>query len=381
VGGALQHLRAARDEHDALLKHFGGLTEGVKELKVHRERREAFLTDVLMETARSYRTQSTAGMTLYAAAGSWGQLLFLVVIGLLQFVGPLLGEIPTEARTGITLAVLYATAPVESIMSWVPVLTRAGVALRKVESLGLSLAAHGTEEGPDTQNRTSPRVVCVELSGVVHAYRREREPGAFTLGPLDLTLRAGELVFVSGGNGTGKTTLAKVLTGLYAPEAGEVRLNGHPVAAADREAYRQLFSVVFADCYLFDSLLGLAFPGVDALARDYLARLGLGPEVRVQGGRFSTTELSRGQRKRLALLTAYLEDRPVYVFDEWAADQDPGFKDVFYTRLLPELKARGKVVLVISHDEHYFHVADRVVRLDYGKLHETRHEHDRVLCG
>jgi putative ATP-binding cassette transporter len=381
VGGALQYLRAARDEHDALLKHFGGLTQGVKELKVHRPRREAFLTDILLETARSYRRQNTAGMTLYAVAGSWGQLLFLVVIGLLPFIAPLLGEFPPEARMGITLAVLYATAPVESVMSWVPVLNRARVALRKVESLGLSLAARGAEEGLGILTSTSPRVVCLELSRVVHAYRVEEEPGSFRLGPLDLVLRPGELVFVGGGNGSGKTTLAKVLTGLYTPEAGEIRLNGRPVAAAEREEYRQLFSVVFADCYLFESLLGLAFPGVDAQAQDSLARLGLGHKVRVQGGRFSTTELSRGQRKRLALLTAYLEDRPVYVFDEWAADQDPSFKDVFYTRLLPELKARGKVVLVISHDEHYFHVADRVVRLDYGQLHEARHEHDRVLCG
>jgi len=58
----------------------------------------------------------------------------------------------------------------------------------------------------------------------------------------------------------------------------------------------------------------------------------------------------------------------VYLFDEWAADQDPVFKKVFYTQLLPELKARGKAVLVISHDERYFGAADRVIRLDYGKL-------------
>jgi putative pyoverdin transport system ATP-binding/permease protein len=175
-------------------------------------------------------------------------------------------------------------------------------------------------------------------------------------------------VFLVGGNGSGKTTLAKVLAGLYAPESGEIRLNGRTVTASDREAYRQHFSVVFADFYLFERLVGLGRPDLDAQATQYLRHLRLDTKVSVTEGAFSTTELSQGQRKRLALLTAYLEDRPVYLFDEWAADQDPVFKKVFYTQLLPELKARGKTVLVISHDDRYFGMADRVIRLDYGKL-------------
>src|SRR5262249_45835587 len=157
---------------------------------------------------------------------------------------------------------------------------------------------------------------------------------------------------------------------------GEVRLNGQPVG--DREQYRQLFSAVFVNGHLFDRLLRVQAGELDDEVRDYLTRLELGHKVRVEGGKFSTTDLSQGQCKRLALLRAYREDRPVYGFDEWAADQDPRFKEVFYTRLLPDLKARGKAVLVISHDERYFHVADRVVRLDYGKLQETRPEHDCV---
>src|SRR5262249_40043597 len=156
--------------------------------------------------------------------------------------------------------------------------------------------------------------------------------------------------------------------GLYPPASGAVRLNGQPVGDGDRARYRELFSTVFADGYLFEHLPGGGGVRSDDSARVYLHRLELGRKVRVDGGRFSTTELSPGQRKRLALVTSYLDDRPVYVFDEWAADQDPRFKQVFYTRLLPELKARGKAVVVISHDDRYFQVADRVVRLDEGTL-------------
>jgi putative ATP-binding cassette transporter len=191
------------------------------------------------------------------------------------------------------------------------------------------------------------------------------------LGPIDLTFRPGELVFLVGGNGSGKSTLAKIITGLYVPEAGEIRLDGKLVTNQNRDNYRQLFSAVFADFYLFDDLLGLNGPAIDTRAREYLKELHLNHKIKIQNGILSTTEVSQGQRKRLALLTAYLEDRPFYLFDEWASDQDPHFKRVFYTQILPELRARGKTVLVISHDEKYFGVADRLIKLDYGKLADS----------
>jgi putative ATP-binding cassette transporter len=182
-------------------------------------------------------------------------------------------------------------------------------------------------------------------------------------------------VFLIGGNGSGKTTLAKVLVGLYAPESGTIRLNGRPIADADRESYRQHFAAVFSDFYLFERLVGLGRHDIDAEAEEYLRDLHLSHKVSVRQGVFTTLALSQGQRKRLALLTAYLEDRPVYLFDEWAADQDTLFKKVFYTQLLPELRARGKAVLVISHDDRYFGVADRIVRLDYGRLATADSDH------
>jgi putative ATP-binding cassette transporter len=175
-------------------------------------------------------------------------------------------------------------------------------------------------------------------------------------------------MFLVGGNGSGKSTLAKLLTGLYIPETGEIIADGKPITDQNREWYRQKFSAVFSDFYLFDKLLGLVSSDIDAKTQEYLTKLQLNHKVTVQNGRLSTTALSQGQRKRLALLTTYLEDRPFYVFDEWASDQDPVFKNIFYTQLVPDLKSRGKTVLVISHDDRYFHLADRVVKLDYGKL-------------
>ena len=180
--------------------------------------------------------------------------------------------------------------------------------------------------------------------------------------------RPGELVFLIGGNGSGKSTLAKVITGLYPPAGGEIRLNGRVIGDHNRDDFRQTFSAVFADYFLFERIMDGAPAGVDHRAREYLEQLHLNHKVSIENGVFSTTQLSQGQRKRLALLCAYLEDRPFYLFDEWAFDQDPLFKDVFYTQLLPELRSRQKAVLVISHDDRYFRCADRLIKLDYGKI-------------
>jgi putative ATP-binding cassette transporter len=225
--------------------------------------------------------------------------------------------------------------------------------------------------GENTELVPVPPWEVLEFQGVTHAYRREGQANGFTLGPLDLTIRAGEIVFVVGGNGSGKTTLAKLLTGLYRPDSGQISLDGQPLSDGTREGYRQLFSVVFDNAAVFDTLWGLDAADLDQRAGEYLRQLELDKVVTVTGGTFSTTQLSRGQRKRLALLTAYLEDRPVYLFDEWAADQDPVFRRVFYLRLLPELKRRGKTVIAVTHDDRYFACADRVIKLEEGRVVEA----------
>jgi putative ATP-binding cassette transporter len=210
----------------------------------------------------------------------------------------------------------------------------------------------------------------LELRSVTHLYYHEREDGLFKLGPVDLSFRSGEISFLVGGNGSGKTTLAKLLVGLYVPESGATILNGVITTDENRVRYRQTFSAIFSDFHLFESLGGIESSDIDGRANEWLERLHLNHKVSVSGGKFSTRDLSHGQRKRLALVVAYLEDRPFLVFDEWAADQDPQFKEVFYHSVLTDLKSRGKSVLVISHDERYFHVADRVIQMENGRIIE-----------
>ncbi len=365
-----KNLALAREDEDTLFKHFRTITEGVKELKLHYQRRESFTSKQLKVTANTYKRHYTRGLTFFATTNTWGRLIFFFSIGFVLFALPKFITFNLQTLYGYILTFTYLMMPMDNIISKLPLLSQAAIALEKIESLGLTLASRA-------ENSTIPPNIKsswhrLEIQDVTHTYHTDQEDSNFRIGPINLTLYPQELVFIVGGNGSGKSSLAKLITGLYIPESGEICFDGKLINYDNREWYRQHFSVVFADFYLFDELFGLdninENLNLDKQAQEYLKILQLQHKVKIENGVLSTTSLSQGQRKRLALLTAYLEDRPIYLFDEWAADQDPAFKELFYTELLPKLRDKGKTILAITHDDRYFHVADRIIKLDYGKI-------------
>ena len=361
---AFHYFQRRRDTEDHLVGLLRGLTDGFKELKLHIGRRRAFLDQEMTSTVEELRRLGVRGGVVFAVANSVGSTLFYALIGVILFALPQLAGSDLEILTGYTLAILYIMVPIDATLQNIPALTRAGVAVEKISRVGLALDAEPGEASADHGPTTWRKL---EIRGVTSVYDG-RDGHPFTLGPVDTSFVPGEILFLVGGNGSGKTTFAKVLAGLYVPSEGEILLDGEPVTEETRDRYRQLFSAVFSDFYLFRSLLGLEKQDLDRQARTYLERLDLDHKVSVENGALSTLDLSQGQRKRLALLTSYLEDRPIYLFDEWAADQDPVFKRLFYLELLPELRRRGKTIFVISHDDAYFHLADRVLRFESGQV-------------
>lgn len=363
---AFRYLKQARHQQDKLFQDLSSLTDGIKELKLNRERRQTFLTATLYPTAQNYRHQHVIGMTIFAGAATWGHLLFFLVVGIIIFVLPAISKIQPAILSSYAITIIYLTIPLDYIMSSLPAIGNIIVALQAIEDLQLSLAI----SPPDIPLKSESILSCqsLQLAGVTHTYYGELEDHTFKLGEINLQLSAGEITFIIGGNGSGKSTLVKVLAGLYFPEMGEIRLNGKRISPAIEEWYRQHFSVVFSDFYLFENLSKNIDPEIEEQANLYLKKLQLNQKVSIQGNTFSTTSLSKGQRKRLALLNAYLENKPILIFDEWASDQDPIFKKIFYTQLLPELKTRGKMVIAVTHDEQYFHLCDRLIQLDYGKI-------------
>ena len=362
----IRHQIIARQNWDGVFRNFRALVEGNKELKLHCPRRIVFY-ETLKASAVALRNTSRVWMIVFSAANNWGQILVFLLIGLIIFGLPNLFSIDFGSLTGCSLTILYMVTPLTVLLNMLPILGRASVAIGRMQQLGESL---GPEPGQQDGMAVQPNFFWqrLELAGASMTYNSGHDKSSFTLGPLNLSFAPKELTFVTGGNGSGKTTFVKLLTGLYRPEHGEIRIDGSVVTDDNRDDYRQHFSAIYSDYYLFDRLFGMQGDGIDERARDYLARLQLDHKVQIRDGVFSTTDLSQGQRRRLALLTAYLEDRPIYIFDEWAADQDPSFKDIFYHHLLPELRGHGKTVIVVTHDDRYFSIADRIIRLDYGQV-------------
>jgi len=246
-------------------------------------------------------------------------------------------------------------------------------------------AAEATHETAGAQDRLSlPPFETVTLHDVSFEFA-ERDaqvpPGeAFRLGPINLTIRSGEVVCVVGGNGSGKTVLMRLLTGLYRPTSGQIVYNGVALGDGDRQAYREQITTVFSDFFLFRELLGRRDTRA-AKVSAWIEHFGLSRKTGFleKEGRFSTVELSTGQRKRLALIVSILDERPIIVLDEFGAEQDPSHRHQFYRDWLPELKRMGKTVVVVSHDDHFFDAADRVVRMDFGRVIDDRELAPRTM--
>jgi putative pyoverdin transport system ATP-binding/permease protein len=368
----LRQMRKVRDQMDVIYRHFRSLLEGTRELQLNVSRAKYFVDQVVGPSACHFRTLVIRGMAGYALVVNAGGVLFFLVIGLLLFVMPIWLPQPPTVMTTLTFLLLYLIQPVGDVMTSLPNLRQSAIALGRIRQLDADLTLRietrlGTQmvdPFPGSVNGMPQLKLCA----VCHQYPGPTDNNPFMLGPIDLSIEAGELLFIVGGNGSGKTSLAMLLLGLYEPEQGFIEFNGVAVDRSNLMHYRQHFSAIFADFHLFDEILCEDRHEIAARAKQYLETLGLAHKVKVEANRLTTTGLSLGQRKRMALISSYLDDRPIYVFDEWAADQDPAFKRVFYMELLPDLKRRGKTVIIISHDDAYFHCADRIIRLTEGSL-------------
>ncbi|WP_136475482.1 cyclic peptide export ABC transporter [Pseudomonas sp. DG56-2] len=376
VGSAIQYVaqrkglrgfNAAREAEDDLQKHYQAIAEGAKELRIHRPRRHAMLTRNIQGTADHIRDTHVRSINIFVIAKSLGTMLFFVVIGLALTLQSLWPSNDPAVISGFVLVLLYMKGPLESLIGNLPIISRAQIAFRHIADLAERFSSPEPHLLLNAEHSAPAALERLELRNVQYSFPAVPGSDPFTLGPVNLSIAPGEILFIVGENGCGKTTLIKLLLGLYTPHQGQVLVNGKAVDAQSLDDYRQHFTTIFADYFLFEDLMkdGSSLP---ADAGQYLQRLEIAHKVSVRDGAFTTTDLSTGQRKRLALVSAWLDERPVLVFDEWAADQDPAFRRVFYTELLPDLKRLGKTIIVISHDDRYFDIADHLLRMEAGKV-------------
>jgi putative ATP-binding cassette transporter len=366
VSRVYKHMAVLRETEDKLYNDYQTVLEGRKELTLNRERAEHIFNNLYIPDAREYRHHIIRADTFHLSAVNWSNIMMLGAIGLVFWMANSLGWADTNVAATYSLTLLFLRTPLLSAVGALPTLLSAQVAFNKLKKFDL---APFKAEFPRPQ--AFPNWQTLELRNVTFRY----QDNAFSVGPVNLTIHRGELLFLIGGNGSGKSTLAMLLTGLYQPQSGEIVLDGKALSAEKPEDYRKLFSAVFTDVWLFDRLLGPEGQQANpALVEKWLGHLQMSHKLELQDGKILNLKLSKGQKKRVALLLALAEERDIILLDEWAADQDPHFRREFYQVLLPLMKEMGKTIFAISHDDHYFIHADRLLEMRDGTLSELTGE-------
>lgn len=368
VNALSRHLQQLRESEDRIYQDYEAAIEGRKELALNRDRARRYYEDEFDHSAETYRQHVTLADRYHSIASNWANIMVLGTIGLVFYLVNGLGWAAMPVASTYALTILFMRTPLVSAVASLPAMLSARVSLDKLDSLSLAEYRPGFE---DAARDPTGEWQELEMSGVQYRYPVQHGEPGFDVGPIDLTIRRGEIIFLVGGNGSGKSTLARLLSGLYLPHHGNLKMDGRALQPEDWSSYRRLFGSVFTDFFLFDQLI--AEHGQDAAPADvhyWLGRLRMEDKVRVADSRLQDTRLSQGQRKRLALLLALLEKRDILLLDEWAADQDPVFRRLFYRDLLPQMKAQGKTIFAITHDDRYFHQADRLLKMESGQLTE-----------
>lgn len=368
-------LNSATLEENRLHDQVNELLDGFKEVKLSSKRALGVLDDVVQMSERTanFRTEAQRAMS---ANFIFAQLAFFLLLGTLVFFIPMVSASYSDTIMKSMTTVMFMIGPISSIIATLPQITIANVAAENLHKLhqlleGSILEANGQALA---ESLKAPPLAFKTIELRQTSFSHSIDENNFSVGPINLVLRAGETVFITGGNGSGKSTLIKLMTGLYPPSSGELLINGIPVTSANAQVFRDNFCAVFADFHLFHKLYGIEPPDPQ-LATSWLEEMEVADKTQIRRDRFTQTDLSSGQKKRLALISALLEDKPVLILDEWAADQDPIFRRKFYEELLPRLKAEGKTIIAVTHDDRYFHIADRRLQMEEGKLSElTEHK-------
>ena len=354
-------------------KSISHLINGFKEVKINKQKGKDILQDIASQSAEIEQIKIEVGRQESRLWGH-GRILVYTLLPILIFVVPSVSEIHSDSIYKISSTILFITGPIAILINTMPILNRVHMSIDELFQLENEMdEATGDMNNEESKNNDLVYLNFEEINvkDVSFSYP-DSHPGEgsdFLAGPFDECISKGELLFIIGGNGSGKSTFIKLLTGLYYPDKGEIYVDSSKIDKTNYPAFRNLFSAIYTDFHLFDKFYGVK--NIDASVVSYwLKKMKMEDKVEYRNGGFTRTSLSTGQRKRLAFIAAMLEDKPILVMDEFAADQDPQFRKYFYETLLPELKLMGKTVIAVTHDDHYFHVADRLLKMEEGRMVE-----------
>jgi len=347
--------------------------DGFKEVRLNAARSDDLFDDALevSKTAANIKIRTQAETFRMIVTS---QISMYILLGAVVFVAPNLSDTLGGASIAkTTTALLFVVGACFGLVQSIPILLNANAASGRIERLEESLRA--TLVDHERRAITAPkRFERIDMRNIEFRYTDRFSDTVFKIGPIDFCLQRGELVFITGGNGSGKSTFLRVFAGLYPPDSGEVLLDGRPVTDSNRDEYRGLMSAIFFDYHLFQRLYGIGDADPSDVNR-LLDQFRLADKTSLSSGEFRTLDLSGGQRRRLALIVSLLEKRPIMLLDEWTAEQDPEFRLKFYDELLPDMLRAGATIVVITHDDRYLdelHLPARRIKMDYGRIVEQR---------
>ncbi len=364
VSSSLQKSTACEN---TFMDNLGGLLNGFKELKMSRRKYQDFSEEELNNVIdASTELRVDAGINLNITILLSQAFLLLSISGIL-FLLPQLDNSQIPLIPKLIALIIFTAGPVGDFAIAIPAISRAEAAInniRRLESL-IDLGQKQNERISDEQPIEELTWSRIRLEDIFFQFPVKENGRPFHIGPMQFEFHKGEITFIVGGNGSGKSTFLKVMTSLYPSTSGRILLDNTEVTPYNKASYRNIFSTIFSDYYLFRRLIGIDHPD-NNLVQTLLSQMELTNKTSIENGAITNRDLSTGQKKRLALITSVLEDKPVMIFDEWAADQDPVFRKFFYDVLLPELKAKGKTIIAVTHDDKYFYAADRIYKMEYG---------------
>lgn len=368
-----KYFKRSRGHVDLLHGAIEGLILGAKELKLNQDKKEGYFKEALLKEENKVLALDKNGHTIMRTAEIYGDMISFFVIGAVGFVFVNYYSITTQELVGVIMVLLYITSPIAILLHSFPQLSISRISLRNVNRLFAELP----EENVSDKRSSLDSWQSIKFKDIIYQYAPNKS--GFTVGPLSFEIKKGELTFIVGGNGSGKSTLSKLITHHYLPVQGQIYFDDQLINSDTLLAARNCISAIYSDYFLFEQLFEKNKEQLTQRVDKYLKAFDLDHKVSFSNGQFSTLNLSDGQKRRLALLVAYIEDKDLYLFDEWAADQDPTFKDIFYRDILPDLKAKGKAVVVITHDDRYFDLADQLIVMNEGKIVEDIHNNHKEL--
>lgn len=368
----------ARELEDQFQFYFSAILEGSKEIQIDEKKGQAIYAEKIIPLAkRSYKSNVSA-FTGFLDNQMVGQVLFYSLISSIVVWFSVSINLNVTTTVNFVFILLYLLGSLETIMVLLPTLVQAKISANKMLDLQNDLKAKVEELEEDNEVVPQKYFTNITAKDLTYFYSDAKSEKKFQIGPINWEINQGDIAFIYGGNGSGKTTFVHTIIGLLINQSGVIYCNGEQLHEENIKAYKANFSVVFNDFFLFDEFYGNR-DFDNEKARKLLKWFEIEDKVEMTKNGFSTINLSTGQKKRLALIAAILECKPIIVLDEWAADQDPYFRKKFYEEILPVLQSEGFTILAITHDDRYYHCADKIYKMEFGKLYDETYLHHHEI--